>query len=86
MSAVTDWFEGDVLPVHEGVYEREISAGSTWQAGQVAYWLWDGKHWRAGGYGNAQYAADFSTSKPAPEQNLPWRGLASNPAAKRGGK
>lgn len=71
---LTKWYQGDQKPVRVGVYERDIKAfGKT-------YSKWDGKNWRCIGW-SPDDAENWSFAKSA-YQNSPWRGLASNPAAK----
>jgi hypothetical protein len=63
---LTDWFPGDVKPVHVGYYERAYSYSHT--AGFVSRNFWDGCAWRyvQGGV----YAI---------RQDRPWRGFKEKP-------
>ena len=76
--AVTPWFNGSVKPVRAGVYERKLSCIPT-----TCYWYFNGRHWCFGGDPDPSHA--WSNSGAAYNQDLPWRGLAADPA-KAGGQ
>ena len=67
---LTDWFDGAVKPVRNGVYEREYIAG---KAKIPRYCYWDGKHWYVGTDSLDQ--AVFHPLLTAPNQSLRWRGV-----------
>lgn len=75
---VTPWFHGNVKPKRKGVYERMLSNGFSW------FCYFDGKRWRYGGGAAPEDVVVRELSSF--DQNMRWRGLASDPAAKRGGK
>ncbi len=65
---LTQWFPGDVKPVHVGVYERRLK----FRAG-VYYSQWDGEKWLRLHWtveGAAALAGALSVY-----QSLPWRGV-----------
>ena len=68
MSKVTEWFSGDVMPIHEGVYQRlNDSTGLTFYA------RWLNGYWRAGAC-EIGLAAGMRT--PSVRQvEWKWRGL-----------
>jgi putative component of toxin-antitoxin plasmid stabilization module len=70
MKDVTQWFPGDVKPVHVGVYERDYGYG-------LRFWYFDGSFWRFGGTTTVQ--ACRAGHRIATEQSYPWRGLADKP-------
>jgi hypothetical protein len=61
----TEWFAGDVRPVHVGLYERNYHNDLV---NSPDYW--DGEYWR--------YCA--ASGIVAAMQRRPWRGLAEKPA------
>jgi hypothetical protein len=65
---LTQWFSGDVKPVHIGVYERRLKFTT-----DVYYSLWDGENWQWL-YWTVKDAA-ASAGAPSAFQNLPWRGV-----------
>jgi hypothetical protein len=69
----TDWFAGDVEPVHVGVYQRQYDDG------HEMFSKWDGVEFKRAGFSvdGANIARMAS-----PRQGLPWRGLAENPVSK----
>lgn len=73
-AALTPWFSGDVKPVRDGAYERQIGNGAT------AYWRWNssGPFWEYGG--STDLSECSGSCQPSYDQDLPWRGLAANPA------
>ena len=65
---LTQWFPGDVKPVHIGVYERRLKFKP-----DVYYSQWDGEkwlwlHWTVEG-------AAASAGVHSAYQSLPWRGV-----------
>ena len=83
MSArLTEWFDGTVKPALLGVYQRDYRNASGDRHAGIAYSHWDGKRW--GIYGETPEKAVqwhiFSSS-----YQLPWRGLAEDPSAAKGG-
>jgi hypothetical protein len=71
---LTPWFSGDVKPVRAGPYEREYPM----KGNLPDYSLWNGDAWCYGRTGSVSNAA--AETQISPMQNLPWRGLASDPA------
>ena len=69
MEAVTQWFDGDVKPVHVGPYERKYT-------GLIRYCMWDGGRFLWPHTSAKGAASEFIGSNA---QNLPWRGLAEEP-------
>ena len=69
---LTDWHSGDVKPVHEGVYKRQM----TWCENFSYYCngLWYG-------YAQNEQAAlsNFRDGFMSEYQNSPWCGLANKP-------
>jgi hypothetical protein len=66
---LTQWHDGSVKPVHEGVYERDLPFG-VWKAKfRNGKWLDSGFDWLEvlGQQGISKY------------QNCRWRGLATKP-------
>ena len=66
---VTQWFAGEEKPEWIGWYERRFPGGS-------AFWYFNGNFWCHGGHDKA---LPWTANKPAPSQNLEWRGLAEKP-------
>lgn len=73
MSDLTPWFPGNVKPVREGVYQRQIPLYGD------AYWVWNGARWLNGGYATPTSAKYHSGTSPSSEQCMKWRGLAADP-------
>ena len=68
-TTLTDWFEADVQPAREGVFQRRFPAGP--------YSCWSGDRW----YGDSlSPAAAALEQKPSRHQAVPWRGLVSEPS------
>lgn len=65
----TDWFPGDVKPVHVGMYERQYPDGFDKSDARD---FWNGKKWCYGYHG-------LPTLAVAVNQSRPWRGLAEKP-------
>lgn len=42
----TEWFSGDVTPVHKGTYEVTIGATAAWPFPNQAFYTWTGKSWK----------------------------------------
>ena len=67
---LTQWFPGDVKPVHVGVYERRLKGTTT-----VFYSRWDGEKW----WSLRRTVTGANTVLPvlrfSDYQNLPWRGV-----------
>lgn len=64
--ALTDWFDGDLVPRHVGVYKRAYPAGP--------YSCWDARQWRL----DAATPGDAARQlEPSAYQQVRWRGLAS---------
>ena len=62
---LTQWFPGDVKPVHIGVYERRLTK-------YLYYSRWDGEKWYY-----LRDTVDEAASQiiDSAHQNLPWRGV-----------
>ncbi len=75
---VTHWFEGTVKPARRGVYQREV-----W--GEVRYARWDGQKWHLS-WATLRQAANYDRGVTGLQVMARWRGLAENPAKKKGGK
>ena len=75
---LTPWIDGHIKPVRKGVYQRNYGAIDALP--DTAFARWDGKQW---------FLADetvneaFFNDSVSMSQYLPWRGLASNPKAKK---
>ena len=65
---LTQWFPGDVKPVHIGVYERRLKFKT-----YVYYSRWNGERWQWLHWTVEDAAA--SAGAPSVYQNLPWRGV-----------
>lgn len=79
MSKLTPWFPGDVKPVRVGVYE--ITGCSF---GGINYRVWTGKGWSD----TRWEPSDFHGLHPKPmyfpgDDMTGWRGLASDPNARK---
>jgi hypothetical protein len=74
---VTPWFSGDVKPLRVGVYERD-DTGTCMENGKPNFSMWDGLKWRSSRW---EIAGADEERTPSYEQELPWRGLASDPSA-----
>jgi hypothetical protein len=70
---LTQWFDGSVKPVRDGVYQRS-PANSEYGL----YWLFKDGAWRYGGDGHPRHVRLGARAK-SPQQDLPWRGLAVKP-------
>ncbi len=72
---LTDWIDGSVPPLIVGVYLRDYSA--TPAKRPTAMSLWDGAKWHS-----QETNPEAAAGNPAvsPWQQLPWRGLARDPA------
>jgi hypothetical protein len=72
---LTPWFPASVKPVREGVYQRLYDEGP-------AFCRWDGRYWHIGILVQRRYAHMQATimNIAAPNQDLPWRGLAKEQA------
>lgn len=66
MSRYTQWFPGNVKPVHVGVYKRLIPSSN------VVYSMWTGKRWLVGA--DTKKIAAVSCY-PSGMQGLQWQGL-----------
>lgn len=66
----TPWFSGDIKPVHEGVYEKDVS-----YQGRFQYWC--GDYWC--GWHETPDGAVRNISFKSQDQDSPWRGLAEKP-------
>jgi len=71
---LTQWFDGSVKPVRDGVYERKYPD----EVRSVYCKFVDGKWWRGGW--DIEEASRIRTISDY--QNDPWRGLAQNPKVK----
>ena len=69
---LTQWFDGSVKPVRDGVYQRRTFSGD------VLYWQFKDGFWRWGGAVSA-YSVVLNEPVRSNRQNLPWRGLAQKP-------
>lgn len=77
----TPWFTGQVNPVRPGVYQRDYrQAKNCDRVVGIAFNHWDGKKWSL--FDSTANGAERSEELWSSHQDLPWRGLASNPAAK----
>lgn len=63
---LTDWFPGDVKPVHAGVYQRKYGTGSP------MYCFWTGYRWM---YGALSREDAVKETWDSTQQELPWRGI-----------
>lgn len=74
----TEFLPGDIKPVRTGVYERDFrqSRGVNRNIG-IAYCYWDGKRWAI--FDITPERAESCKHLESSCQQLPWRGLASNP-------
>jgi len=71
---LTQWIDGDVKPVHKGIYQRK------WPL-RICWCKWTGKGWSfswAMDYDDGFERAENDQNKTI-EKNLPWRGLAVKP-------
>lgn len=68
---LTPWFPGSVKPERPGVYQRRTLFG------ELRFARWDGHQWLA--YRGTPEAAALGTI-PSAYPDLPWRGLAHDPA------
>lgn len=66
---LTDWYNGNIKPVHIGVYERKSNHGLN------AYSYWDGNHWKMFG-ATPLNAEESQCGDNSVFQTLPWRGIA----------
>ena len=74
----TPWIDGNIKPERHGVYQRNY--GAIDDLPDTAFARWDGKQWfGADDTVNEAFFNDFVSRS----QYLPWRGLASNPRAKK---
>lgn len=76
---LTDWISGDILPTIDGVYERDYSSVIPFET--IGYALFKNGNW-ATGYRKVNSDSILLASKVdnvSKSQNLPWRGLSSNP-------
>lgn len=76
MSDLSKWHLGAVKPKLRGVYQRDYKSESGYI--KTAYANFDGKKWWRLGH-TPQGALDRGSS-PSRAQELPWRGLASDPS------
>lgn len=75
---LTPWIDGHIKPVRKGVYQRNY--GAIDDLPDTPFSRWDGKQWfGADDTVNEAFFNDFVSRS----QYLPWRGLASNPRAKK---
>lgn len=66
---LSPWHDGDVKPVHVGVYER-------YSFGNCYYNFFDGKVWYWGSMIKENALLNYTNSHDAHYyQNLPWRGV-----------
>jgi hypothetical protein len=63
---MTDWFDGSVVPVRDGVYERLLLGG------KIVYSKFKNGHWRA--YDGTIHLAEKQAIR-SNWQQLPWRGI-----------
>ena len=85
MSArLTEWFPGEVKPALPGVYQRDYrQAKNEDRIIGVAYSHWDGKQWSL--FDATVIGAALSRGLSSCHLRLPWRGLAEDPSAAKGG-
>ena len=76
---LTPWIDGHIKPVRKGVYQRNY--GAIDDLPDTAFARWDGKQWF--GADDTVEGAAFFNDFVSRSQYLPWRGLASNPRAKK---
>lgn len=62
----TDWFDGSVVPVRDGVYQRLLVGG------KIVYSKFENGHWRA--YDGTIHLAEKQAIR-SNWQQLPWRGI-----------
>ena len=75
---LTPWIDGHIKPVRKGVYQRNY--GAIDDMPDTSFSRWDGKQWfGADDTVNEAFFNDFVSRT----QYLPWRGLASDPSAKK---
>lgn len=65
--SLTPWFQSDIKPVRDGVYEREFGTGL------VYYSYWNGEFWCLFG-DSIKRAISYKRVKSV-TQCLPWRGI-----------
>lgn len=79
METVTQWFDGGLKPVREGVYER---IGEDLSELIFPFYYWNGMYWTAACGETPESAADASVwakSRRSVCQDWQWRGLAEEP-------
>ena len=74
MSEVTGWFEGNISPVHIGVYERDYSEVFD-SPKHYKYSFWNGTWWSNSRNAPATAAALKARGYGSCYSELPWRGL-----------
>jgi hypothetical protein len=76
MQHVTQWFSPAEPPVHEGVYERDMSSVHD-EDNQLKYSYWCGGTWKCSGSNpdDALFFKTFEFDLDSSYQDLPWRGL-----------
>jgi len=68
---LTDWISGDLKPVRDGVYQRNFFNIPVIKFSMFKEGIW---YW-----GDECFAIAATETDIAPLQELPWRGLSSNP-------
>ena len=68
---MTPWFDGDVRPVHVGMYLRKYLDA-------VLFCRWNGRQWFLG-YDGKNFDWAQKTKYTSHYQCLPWRGLSKEP-------
>ena len=76
---LTPWIDGHIKPVRKGVYQRNYGAIDDML--DTPFSRWDGKQWFEAD--DTVKGAAFLKYFVSRSQYLPWRGLASNPRAKK---
>ena len=76
MSKLTQWHNGYVKPVHEGVYQIDTTWGPCYSNFVNGYWMLPSY---AGLTKSAMKIASTRTDDESKIQNRKWRGLAEKP-------
>lgn len=72
---LTPWIDGSIKPTIPGVYQRQYS--------KTAYCLWSGDYWYWNGFSPEAAIVAANDLGGSWAQELPWRGLASDPNRSR---
>jgi hypothetical protein len=74
---LTRWISGSVKPAHAGVYQRDYRVARGDRDVGITYSFWNGTRW--GTFGETPENAVQWGQLGSAYQDLPWRGLASDP-------